>query len=62
MVLGVEKLAQQLGADVTPYLLRENTRKEIVENVDRACADGKQVIIAALPAASGPRSWGLPPC
>lgn len=59
MVLGVEKLAQQLGADVTPYLLRENTRKEIVENVDRAYADGKQVIIGGFTGCKRAKELGL---
>lgn len=45
MVLGVEKLAQQLGVDVTPYFLQENTRQEILQNVEQAAMDGKRVVI-----------------
>ena len=59
MVLGVEKLAQQLDADVTPYLLRENSRQEILKKVDQAAADGKKVVIGGFTGCQRAKELGL---
>ena len=45
MILGVEKLARQLGVDVTPYCFQENSLLEIRRCVEQAARDGKRVII-----------------
>ena len=45
MILGVEKLARQLGVDVTPYCFQENSLLEIRGCVEQAARDGKRVII-----------------
>ena len=44
MILGVEKLARQLGVDVTPYCFQENSLLEIRRCVEQAARDGKRVI------------------
>lgn len=48
MILGIEKLARQLEVDVTPYFLQANTRQEILQNVEKALADGKKIVIGGM--------------
>ncbi|MCI8479875.1 MAG: hypothetical protein HFG08_03205 [Oscillibacter sp.] len=64
MILGIEKLARQLEVDVTPYFLQANTRQEILQNVGKALADGKKVVIGGMTgcrlAAGGRKRFSLP--
>lgn len=58
MLLGLEELAGHLGVDVTPYLLAQNSIDEIHHQIDRALADGKQVILGGQRGCDYARSRG----
>lgn len=60
MVLGIKNLAQQLGVNVTPYFLHENTGDEIRQTVEQAIADGKQVIIGGNTGCRHANALGYP--
>lgn len=60
MVLGVGNLANQLGVNVTPYFLQENTEFEIKKTVDQAIADGKKVIIGGNTGCRYAHTLGIP--
>ena len=62
MILGVEKLARQLGVDVTPYCFQENSLLEIRRCVEQAARDGKRVIIGGGTGCRLAEEIGLTPC
>ena len=59
MILGTDSLAKQLSVDVKSYLLAENTREDIIENVLRAASEGKKVIIGGNTGNKKARELGL---
>lgn len=60
MVLGTDELGRQLGIDVTPYLLQENSQQEVRQNVEQAVREGKKVIIGGSTGCRRAQELGVP--